>query len=156
MSEYLTPDQERECREVFDLFDNQKEGLMAAEDLGNALRALGMNPTRIEIEEMLEEIKILPTASNQKLEFTEFAEQYAKMLKDPDTEEDLLECFKIFDMNNSGVITHSELFHIMKTFGDGEGGMPDEDINEMIKRGDPHREGYIKYENLVKLMMNTN
>jgi calmodulin len=151
LKDYLTEDQAKECKEVFDLFDNQKEGLILASDLGNALRALGMNPTLSEVEDMLNEININPT--NNKIEITEFAEQYAKMLKDPDTDEDLLECFKIFDKDNSGIITPSELRHIMSTFGEN---FPEEEIAEMIRKGDPHNEGYIRYEELVKLMMQKN
>lgn len=149
MSKYLTPDQEKECREVFDLFDNQKEGLILASDFGNALRALGMNPTKSDVEDMLLEMKVKNIESD-KIEFSEFLEQYAKTQKDPDTEEDLLECFKIFDIDNTGYITSNELKHIMTKFGEN---FPEEELNEMIRKGDPHNEGYVKYSELVKIMM---
>ena len=148
MVDHLTSDQEKECREVFDLYDNQKEGLILADDLGNALRALGMNPTKIDVEEMLSEMNL--NGENNKIEFSEFLEQYAKILKDPDTEEDLLECFKIFDKDNTGFITANELRHMMQLFGDN---FPEEELAEMIRKGDPHNEGYIRYNELVKIMM---
>ncbi len=141
---HLDLDKEQECREVFDLYDNEKEGLIKIEDLPNALRSLGMNPTNIDIDDMMSEI------TDKKIQFSEFKIFYSKMLKDPDTEDDLIECFRIFDVDGSGVVSSGELRHILKIFGDK---MEDLEIEHMISEGDPNDTGFINYVDLVKRMM---
>ena len=45
-----------EYREAFNLYDKDKDGIIATQKLGRVLRAMGLNPTELEIQEMLEEI----------------------------------------------------------------------------------------------------
>lgn len=146
MVEQLTKDQKDECKEVFDLFDTNKEGLIHEDSLGDVMRALGTNPTLSEVKEMIEEIK----PKNKKIEFNDFIEQYCKLLKDPDTEADLLESFKIFDREKNGIISKNELIHIMTSLGEN---FSLEEANDMVREGDVNGEGFIRYEEFVKMIM---
>lgn len=146
MSEYLSEDKQIECKEVFDLFDKEKEGLISVESLGDAMRALGANPTQNEINEMIREIK----PHDGKVEFKDFLDQFAKKMKDPDTEEDLLESFKIFDREGNGIISREEFKHIMMTLGEN---FSEENAEEMLREADRNNEGFIRYYDFVKLMM---
>lgn len=142
----LSRDQKDECKEVFDLFDINKEGLIPQESLGDAMRALGTNPTLSEVNEMISEI----TPKNKKIEFNDFIEQYCKILKDPDTEDDLLESFRLFDKEGNGIITKNELIHIMTSLGEN---FTIEDAEEMVREGDVNGDGFIRYEDFVKMIM---
>ena len=42
----------------------------------------------------------------------------ARKAKDVDAEEELLEAFRIFDKQNSGVISATELKHVVKSMGE--------------------------------------
>lgn len=150
MVDLLASDQAKDCREVFDLFDYAKEGLILSKKLGDALRALGMNPSRSEVEDMLNDINKNSKNASDKIEFNEFADQYAKLLKDPDTYEDLVESFRIFDVENKGYISKKHFVHIMEKFGDN---VSKDDIKSMANKGDPNNEGIIKYHNFAKLLM---
>ena len=64
----------------------------------------------------------------------------AKKMKDTDTDEELREAFRVFDKDNDGYITGSELKHVMSNLGEKLTGMP---VNILIfaLKGfqEPHR-----------------
>jgi len=111
------------------------------------MRALGANPTQAELQEMINEVD---TDGSGKIEFKEFLDLFAKKMKDPDTEEDLIEAFKIFDKDGNGVISAQELRHVMTTLGER---LTEEEADEMIREADIDGDGYINYHEFVKIMM---
>lgn len=150
MVEKLSKEQKEECKEVFDLLDKDKEGLMKEENLGPALRSLGTNPTTSELEEMIDEIKSKNKKYHKKIEFSEFIEQYCKILKDPDTESDLLESFRIFDTDGTGILTRSEFKEIMMKLGVK---FSENEAEEMLRVADVENKGYVLYEEFVHKLM---
>jgi calmodulin len=147
MSDSLPEDKITECREVFDLFDKDKDGSITTKELGDVMRALGANPTNTELQEMIAEVD---KDNSGKIEFNEFLDLFARKMKDPDTEEDLIEAFKIFDKDGSGSISASELRHVMTTLGEK---LTEEEADEMIREADTNGDGYIDYVEFVKIMM---
>ena len=71
-------------------------------------------------------------------------------MKDTDSEEELLEAFKVFDRDGNGFITSHELRNIMNSLGEN---LTPEEIEEMIKEADLDNDGQIDYEEFVKMMM---
>jgi calmodulin len=147
MSDQLQEEKVTECKEVFDLFDKDKDGSITTKELGDVMRALGANPTQAELQEMINEVD---TDGSGKIEFKEFLELFAKKMKDPDTEEDLIEAFKIFDKDGNGVISAAELRHVMTTLGER---LTEEEADEMIREADTDNDGFINYHEFVKIMM---
>lgn len=143
----IPEDKITECKEVFDLFDKDKDGAITIKELGDVMRALGANPTQADLHEMINEVD---TNSSGKIEFKEFLELFAKKLKDPDSEEDLIEAFKMFDKDNNGFISAAELRHVMTTLGEK---LTEEEADEMIKEADMNNDGQINYQEFVKVMM---
>ena len=95
MTDSLPDEKVLECKEVFELFDDDKDGAITTKELGYVMRALGINPTLSELQEMVNEVD---QDGSGKIELKEFLELYAAKSKAPaDTEEDLIEAFKIFD-----------------------------------------------------------
>lgn len=45
-----------EYKEAFNLYDKDNDGVIATQKLGRVLRAMGLNPTEIEIQEMIDEV----------------------------------------------------------------------------------------------------
>ena len=53
-----------------------------------------------------------------KIEFKEFLELFTKKKKYPDTEEDLIKAFKIFDKDGNRDIPAAELRHVITILGE--------------------------------------
>ena len=70
-------------------------------------------------------------------------------MKDPDTEEDLIEAFKIFDKVGFGVISVAELRHVMTNLGER---LTEEEADEMIREADTDGDGFINYHEFVTIM----
>ena len=67
------------------------------------------------------------------IEFDEYLSLMARKMKDTDADEELIEVFKIFDMDGNGLISADELRLVMQNLGDN---MTEEEVNEMITLAD--------------------
>ena len=76
MSDSLPEDKITECREVFDLFDKDKDGSITTKELGDVMRALGANPTNTELQEMIAEVD---KDNSGKIEFNEFLSRLERL-----------------------------------------------------------------------------
>ena len=74
----------------------------------------------------------------------------SKKMKDTDTEEELVEAFKVFDRDGNGLISAAELRHVMTNLGEK---LTDEEVDEMIREADVDGDGHINYEEFVRMMM---
>ena len=55
---------------------------------------------------------------NGTIDFPEFLSLMARKMKDTDTEEELIEAFKVFDRDGNGFISAAELRHVMTNLGE--------------------------------------
>lgn len=99
------------------------------------------------------------------IDFAEFLTLMAKKMKEADTEEELIEAFKVFDRDGNGtnnkwiimkkidvagLISAAELRHVMTNLGEK---LTDEEVDEMIREADIDGDGHINYEEFVRMMM---
>ena len=137
-----------ECREVFNLFDKNNNGVIDREEFPDLMRAMNLDPTDDnEVNEWLKEVDRNRTG---KVEFDEFLEIYAKYAKEEDPEKELLEAFKFFDKDDSGKISAEELRYVMLNFGEQ---LTEEEADEMIKEADINKDGEIDYAEFCKYLI---
>merc|ERR1711900_68006 len=94
MADQLTEEQIAEFKEAFSLFDKDGDGTITTKELGTVMRSLGQNPTEAELQDMINEVD---ADGNGTIDFPEFLSLMARKMKDTDTEEELIEAFKVFD-----------------------------------------------------------
>merc|ERR1712160_86706 len=145
--EQLTEEQIAEFKEAFSLFDKDGDGTITTKELGTVMRSLGQNPTEAELQDMINEVD---TWGNGTIDFPEFLSLMARKTWDTDTEEELIEAFKVFDRDGNGLISAAELRHVMTNLGEK---LTDEEVDEMIKEADIDGDGHINYEEFVRMMM---
>ena len=145
--EYITDEQRKDWQDVFDQFDKDKDGKISAKELENAMQSMGQNPTVEEIQEMMKEVDL---DQDGKISFEEFMHLMTNNTKETETEDEVINAFRVFDKEGNGLISSAELKHIMMTIGDK---MTEEEADEMVNEADIDEDGMINYEEFVRMMM---
>ena len=146
--EKLNEAQLAEFKTAFQTFDKDKDGKINLRELGVAMRAMGHNPTDIELREMISE---LDSDNDNAISFEEFVSLLCNTIHDSETEDKTLEAFRVFDKDGQGVIKVSELKRIMLTLGEPITDEECEALIEICKAED----GLIEYESLVKAIFSS-
>jgi calmodulin len=129
------------------LFDKDGDGMITTNELGTVMRSLGQSPTEAELQDIINEVD---ADENGVLDFPEFLTMMARKMKDTDSEEEIKEAFRAFDIDGNGFISAAELKHVMTNLGEKP---TDKEIDEMIREADIDQDGQINYEEFVKMMM---
>ena len=147
MADQLTEEQIAEFKEAFSLFDKDGDGTITSKDLGTVMRSLGENPTEAELQDMISEVG---ADGNSTIEFPAFLTLMARRMKDTDSEQDILEAFKVFDKDSNGFVSAAELRHNMKLQRAGSRMLDtDSDDSPSACHAD---DGTMSYEEFVKML----
>ena len=95
-------------------------------------------------------IKEVDLNSDGKIELDEFITLMSRNSHDTQTEDEVINAFRVFDKEGNGLIATAELKHIMMTIGDK---MTEAEADEMIHEADIDDDGVINYEEFVRMMM---
>ena len=136
-------------KEVFDILDKDHNGYLNLMEFGNAVRAIGLNPTESEITEILKENDM---DRDGVISFDEFNKMY-RMVK-IGHEFDKNEAQNIYEMysdKTGGTITVNQFREILK--GEGEP-LTDEQIEIIIKDFDSDDTGILNLKDLVEVLKN--
>ena len=131
-------------RKVFVAFDKKKDGQITFEELKKGLIQLKSNKfTDNEAKKLFDKIDV---DKNGKIDYTEFLAatiQKVNYLKN----EKLYETFSMFDKDNDGLITKTELLNALKADISQE-----KEIESYIKAVDKNGDGKIDYKEFLQLM----
>ena len=138
-----------EIREIFLLFDKNNNGLVQTTELGNLVRAINLNPTNAEVEEMKK--KIDPTNSGH-FKLSSLENLIKERGKDQDSLQDVIEALKVFDHDRDGKIPLGDFKKAMLSMGEK---MSETELQEILEDGDLIGGGtQIEIEEFAKLIMN--
>lgn len=138
----LTEAQTKECTDVFNFLDKNKDGFLSIKELEYALGVLGRKLKQKEYEQFEKETK---TFSLER--FLEICHEKVDFNKMQDS---MVDAFKLFQSDKPGFIKKNDLIFILKSYNDK---ITDKDINDIIKEANPDKEGYINYEEFAKEML---
>mmetsp|Transcript_16821 Transcript_16821/g.30073 ORF Transcript_16821/g.30073 Transcript_16821/m.30073 type:complete len:169 (-) Transcript_16821:22576-23082(-) len=129
LKQELTPQQKAEIKDAFDLFDTDGSGIIESKELKIALRALGFEPKREEIDQLLS--KVCGRDRDIKtIDYKEFLAIMEAKIFEPDSSEEIDQAFRMFDDDNTGRITFANLKRVAVELGEN---ITDDELWEMIK-----------------------
>jgi calmodulin len=74
----------------------------------------------------------------------------AKKMHYNDTEDDMIDAFKVFDKDGNGSISANELKFVLANTGEK---LTQEEIEEMIREIDTDGDGYIDYRQFIRILI---
>merc|ERR1712149_95779 len=121
----LTDEQKAELREAFDLFDTDGSGAVDASELHTAMKALGFEPKKEEINKMVKE---MDKDGDATVDFEEFCIMMAEKMNQKDGKEEMMKGFKLFD-DDTGKISFNNFKRVAKELGEN---LSDKELHEII------------------------
>jgi len=112
------------------------------------LRSIGAHPSEVELEEIVKEVD---PEGGALISFDTFLTIVAKKGGSVSSK-DLLDAFKVFDLDDNGYVTGAELHEVMYNLAGLGGQLSREEIDDMIKEGDLDDDGRLNYKEFVKLI----
>ena len=143
----LSEETKADYMDAFNMFDTNHDGTINSQKIGELMRKLGKNPTDLELKQIIENIA---KPGLKQIGFDDFVDLMEQKNKESDPEIEIINAFQIFDTDNNGLISKENLFHIIRTFGET---LTDEEIQEIIAEADVDGDGYINYEEFVRMMI---
>jgi calmodulin len=136
----------KEVADCFVIYANQ-DGMLPVEDLGTCLRALGWNPSEVEVQAY---INTADSDGTGTIPFDLFKEVVAQQEQVPPvTKEQLKEAFHVFDKDGKGAIPTAELEFMITKLGEA---LSPEECAAMIKAVDADGSGTIDLEEFASMM----
>jgi len=86
---------------------------MNADELMPVMKALGHLPNREDLEKLINEIDV---DGSGEIDFDEFLTLMDKKLSEPSSDEELMQAFKVFDVNGDN-ISADELKQVLEQYG---------------------------------------
>ncbi len=117
-----------EIKEIFDLFDKTSSGRVSTSELGTIVRALNLNPTEIEIQDMIKRVDPQNSGTFTLRHLEDLIRDSEKM-KELDSLKDLIEALHVFDSDHDGKLSVEEFKHAMMTMGEK---MQEHEIEEIV------------------------
>ena len=132
----------QQYRDAFKLFDSNQDGVIDKGEFAEVTKSIGMDQSEESIQLMIDTI-----GSNNEVTFSQFIAVMAGKMKGMDTETDVLNAFKVFDKDGSGVVDTEQLIQSLKTFCKN---LSEDERSSLINEADPEQTGRIEYEDFVK------
>merc|ERR1711939_1186513 len=98
--------------------------------MGVAMRALGFEPKKEEIQKMISDVD---DDGSGTIEYEEFLKMMTHKILNRDPKDEILKAFRLFDDDETGKISFKNLKRVAKELGER---MTDEELQEMIDEAD--------------------
>ena len=142
----LQDDRRKLMKEILDLFDPNNQGFINSADTTKILQAMGRKLEEDDEQNFLQAADPENTGKISKDNFLTTVEALFSLSKDETSE--LIEAFKIFDINNTGKISVKNLKQILVKIGQD---LKEEEADDLIKYIDVDKEGNIDYADFIQV-----
>lgn len=142
----ISEDQMSEFRDAYTLFDRIGDGKIDADQIGDLLRSMGLNPQGSDLKQVGDDYK------GKRVEFEEWLGIYTQFRSKPEpVREDFIEGFKCYDRDGTGTIDGASLRGLLCLRGDSR--LTEDEANELLAPVEDTQKNVINYEEIIKLVM---
>jgi len=142
----ITDDQLADIRDVFSLYDDRGDEQIPKHYLGEAIRALGLNPTQADIKKLLQDLRTERISLQQ---FQVIYERLSRQREQVAPEEEFIEGLRVFDKDGNGQIPATELRHLLTTLGER---LTDDEVEQLINEFED-KQGNVNYEDFIRAVL---
>ncbi|XP_052696466.1 neo-calmodulin-like [Crassostrea angulata] len=143
----LTDKQLKLCKECFEFFDKDHSGAIEKAELITVMRAVGLNPSKKDVEKM---IKSVAEKGNESISWPVFQELLSSSWKSvKQSKLEMLASFHIFDINKDGYVDASELKKTLTSMGES---LTEEEAEVLLRTADTNGDGKIDYKEFVNMI----
>ena len=139
----LTETQICQIRQCFNLHDTTGSGCVDAGKLGIIMRSLGKCPSEADIRDIIKQYGITDGVNFETL--VHIMESNVGNFNK--TEDDIIEAFRVFDKNQTGLVSAEEIIHVLSVLGET---MEKEAIANIVN--DHVTDGMIDYKAFAKVL----
>ncbi|RCN43220.1 EF hand [Ancylostoma caninum] len=142
---------------------SDRSGAIALDELETAIRNLGLEQTRDELDKIIDEVTfqlgdliiqrfIVDQRGNHQIDFDEFCVVMRRLyMKKRSWNEVVKECFSVFDRSESSVISKKDFQYILRELGDIT---DNQIIDEIFLEADVDGNGLIDYDEFTYMVKN--
>ncbi|XP_071161033.1 calmodulin-alpha-like [Mytilus edulis] len=135
----LTDEEIKEFQKTYSMFDYDENGTISTNQLGTVMRALGLNPSDGEVQDIINEID---AEGNGVIEFPEFLTVMSRKINEIDNEDEIRDAINII-FKDREYVSAVEIWYLMRKFGDK---LSDEEVQDFINQTRTDGDGKIRYE----------
>uniref|UniRef100_A0A8C3HDG1 EF-hand domain-containing protein n=1 Tax=Chrysemys picta bellii TaxID=8478 RepID=A0A8C3HDG1_CHRPI len=111
-----------------------------------SIRALGYEPKKDEMKKIVSEVD---KEGSGKINFDSFLYAMTQKMSEPESREDILKAFKLFDDNGTGKISFQNLKRVAGEIGEN---LTDEELQEMIDEADVDGDGEVNEQEFLRII----
>lgn len=146
-----------EMKRVFDTYDENGDGYICKSELERFMRKLDVDVSEEEILYMIDSVDVNRDGC---VDFEEFLELHTSLAErdqegcgaeQHDEDAELLEAFQVFDRNQDGFISETELQTVLRNLGINPG-VKVQDCQRMISAVDRNNDGQVDFSEFQQLM----
>lgn len=140
----------KELQRKYRLFDTDGSGFINAAELGDVLRAVGLNPIESRVQELLDEYDADKSGS---LSFEEFITLWMGEIMDAQDDEIMFQrAFQFFDKDGNGDISLNEFREVLTELGDP---LKESELDLFFRLVDKNGDGRLQYDEFLGFLRNT-
>lgn len=140
-----------EIKTLFSTFDKNKDGYLTSKEVAALLQSgkLSANVPYNAIQKVVREVE---KRDKKMVNITQLMEVLGRHCSEFNPMADMMEAFKVFDKNGDGVISVSELRHVMNNLGER---LTDRELQQMFRNAYQDGDGEINFNEFLKMMTNS-
>jgi len=144
--EGLSEEQIEEYRDAFYMFDRDNNGYITTKELNRIMKTLGFNPTEEDLQQM---IFTVDYDGDGRLNLEEYIQLMEQQKTPEDTEDDIVQAFRVFDSDNKGYIESAELRELLESM---DWKVSADELKDLITSANLHQDRRIGMEEFAWLV----